>query len=242
MLQARTYGDSSFTLSATAPGGTVTYTSLSANISINGNQVTILGAGAATITATQSGGGGYLAAKPVTRKITILKAAQSVTMNDPGSVIFGSGPVSLTASSSTGSPVTFKSSNPKVARIVSANSGNSLSLLGVGSSMITASVSASPNYLATSTSRTLTVTRASQSVNPFNPVPDITLGGVPIIQTPTASSGLPVKLSVASGPAKYVKGKLKIIGTGAVTISASQPGNTKYQPAPVIFVSFEVRP
>ena len=239
IIQARTYGDIPFNLSATAPGGVVTYASRSTNISITGNQVTILGAGVATITAMQTGGATYLAAKPISRTITIRKASQSLSMNDLGSVIFGSGPVSLAASSSTGSPVTFKSSNPKVARIVP---GNSLAVLGVGRSLITARVSASPNYLATSTTHTLTVTRASQTITPFNPVADFTLGGAPIIQKPTASSGLPVKLSVASGPAKYVKGKLKIIGTGAVTISASQSGNANYQPASVVSVSFEVRP
>jgi hypothetical protein len=39
-----------------------------------------------------------------------------------------------------------------------------------------------------------------------------------------------------------VKGRLRITGTGTVTISASQPGNANFQPAPVVSVSFQVNP
>jgi hypothetical protein len=238
-ITAKTFGDTPFSLSATAPGGEVTYSSASSKIAINGNQVTILGAGVAAITATQNGGAGYLAAKPVSRSIVINKSPQTVTMGDLGAVSYGSGAISLSGSSSSGAAVVFTSSNPKVARVLS---GNTLSVVGAGSSVITASVPVSSNYLAASAKRTFVVTKAPQTISQFASVRDITLGGTPVISIPSSSSNLPVKLSVASGPAKYVKGKLRISGTGTITIVATQAGNAKYLAAPAVSVSFQVNP
>jgi hypothetical protein len=133
----------------------------------------------------------------------------------------------------------FTSSNPKVARVLS---GNTLSVVGAGSSVITASVPVSSNYLAASAKRTFVVTKAPQTISQFASVRDITLGGTPVISIPSSSSNLPVKLSVASGPAKYVKGKLRISGTGTITIVATQAGNAKYLAAPAVSVSFQVNP
>jgi Dockerin type I domain/FG-GAP-like repeat len=237
-INTKTFGGTPFTLSATAPGGGVTYSSSSPIISINGNQVTILGAGVAWITATQQGGGGYRSAKPVKRKVVISKAPQTITMDDPGSVTYGSDPITLVASSSTGANVVFKSSKPKVASVVN---GNSLTIKGGGSCVITASVPASANYLGASTKRTLTVSKASQTIAPFATINPVVLGIVPSIEKPVATSGLPVTLSVSSGLAKYVKGSLVISGPGTVTITASQRGNANYLAAPTVSTSFEVR-
>ncbi len=74
------YGDADFALGATAPGGTVTYSSSNSSIaSIVGGNLHILKSGTVTITASQSGNSQYAAATPVDQSITIAKAPLTVT-------------------------------------------------------------------------------------------------------------------------------------------------------------------
>jgi hypothetical protein len=63
-------------LGATASSGlAITYSSASTNVSISGTNVTVLGAGTASIVASQSGNSNYLAATPVTNTLVISNAA-----------------------------------------------------------------------------------------------------------------------------------------------------------------------
>lgn len=63
----------------------------------------------------------------------------------------------------------------------------------------------------------------------------------PFSVTATASSGLPVTLQIISGPATINGNTITLNGTiGTVTVKASQPGNSQFQPAPDVFRSFEV--
>jgi Malectin domain/MBG domain (YGX type) len=75
----------------------------------------------------------------------------------------------------------------------------------------------------------------------FGPLPGVTYGVSPIMLTASASSGLPVSYSVA-GPASVSGSILTIMGTGAVTVTASQAGNTQYAAAAPVAQSFVVAP
>jgi len=80
-----------------------------------------------------------------------------------------------------------------------------------------------------------------QSLYPFRTLYDQTYGVAPLtVAAPLSSSGLPVSLSVKSGPAAFVKGKLVIRGAGTVTLAANQPGNASYNAAPEATTSFTV--
>ncbi len=57
--------------------------------------------------------------------------------------------------------------------------------------------------------------------------------------SPEASSDLPVKVTV-SGPAKLSGDKIRLTGTGTVTLTAGQVGNAKYNPAPNQSINFVV--
>ena len=56
----------------------------------------------------------------------------------------------------------------------------------------------------------------------------------------TSSSGLPVELSVISGPATIAGNKVTLSGVGTVVIAANQSGNWNYLPAPQVTTSFAV--
>jgi hypothetical protein len=68
--------NTTFTLAATAPGGTVTFTSSDPNvILISGTTATIKGVGSAIITANQAGSASYAPATPVTRTVSVIRGS-----------------------------------------------------------------------------------------------------------------------------------------------------------------------
>jgi len=72
-LASKIYGDAAYTLSGTSNSGlTVSYASSDLDVAtVSGNQVTIVGTGKTTITASQSGNGIYLAATDVSQDLTV---------------------------------------------------------------------------------------------------------------------------------------------------------------------------
>ena len=82
-LSAKTYGDPSFVLTATASSGLpINYVSSNTNVAtISGSLVNIVGVGSTTITASQSGNTNYNAAIPVQQSLTVNKANQTIIFN-----------------------------------------------------------------------------------------------------------------------------------------------------------------
>lgn len=79
----KTIGDAAFNLTATSSAGlTVSFTTTSTKISISGNQVTLLSAGRATITAIQAGDASYNVAPSVDRSFCIKPAKPTITVNN----------------------------------------------------------------------------------------------------------------------------------------------------------------
>lgn len=79
-ISSTTYGDAPFTLSACASTGLPVTFEGSGPVQISGNQVTLTGAGEATILARQTGNDNYNAAPEVPQKISIAKAEQTLTL------------------------------------------------------------------------------------------------------------------------------------------------------------------
>jgi len=88
-LSNKTYGDSSFALTATASSGlAITYTSSDPSVaSILGSTVTILKAGSTTITASQSGNDNYNAASSVPQTLTVSAASGTTFAGLFGTVV-----------------------------------------------------------------------------------------------------------------------------------------------------------
>ncbi|MFC4511288.1 beta strand repeat-containing protein, partial [Flavobacterium buctense] len=89
----KTFGDAPYSVATTASSNlTVTYASSNTNVATvaaNGD-VTIQGAGTATITASQAGDGTFCAATPVTQTLTVDKATPTITVSPTASnIIFG---------------------------------------------------------------------------------------------------------------------------------------------------------
>jgi hypothetical protein len=116
----------------------------------------------------------------------------------------------------------------------------STSSLSVGSHSITASYPGDSNSLAsTSTVLTQVVNKAEQFIT-FAPLAGKTYGDADFSVSATASSGLPVSFSIASGPATISGSTVHITGAGTVTVRASQGGDGNYNAAPDVDQAFEV--
>jgi len=221
------YGAGPYTLSATASSGlTVTYT-FTGPATLTGSTLAITGAGTVTVTASQTGNNIYAAATPITQTITVAKAPLSVVVNNQ-SMLAGATVPTLTG--------TFTGVvNSDNITVTYATTGTSSS--PAGTYPITATL-VDPggrlvNYTVTNTAGTLTITAVSQTIT-FLSLPTLTYGMAPFTVSATASSGLPVTLSV-TGPAtlsvSLSPSLLTITGAGQVCVTASQTGNFEYSAA-----------
>lgn len=235
-----TYGDPAFTPGATASSGlAVTYSSSDPSVaSVSGEMIVINAAGSATITASQPGNNNYNAAAGQAQVLTVTKAGQTITFDEPANVVFGDPDFDLTAVASSGLPVSFTSSDESVVTIA----GSTVHVTGAGSAIITASQEGNDNYLpASGVSRTITVEKAAQTIS-FDPFEVHTYGNPDINPMATASSGLAVSYSSSNTDVAVVTGgMISIVGAGTAEITASQAGNDNYNAATDVMLVLTVQ-
>jgi len=233
-----TYGVAPITLTATASSGLPVSYAVTGPAKVSGTTLTITGAGTVNVTASQVGNANFAAAKPVMQGFTVNSAVLTVTANN------ASRP--------------YNSSNPALTYTITGFvNGNASSVVsGTATETTTATTTsaagtypitfatenlAAANYGFTYINGTLTVTGGVAQTITFNPLPNVTYGVAPITLTATASSGLSVSYAV-TGPATVSGSTLTIIGTGLVTVTASQAGNANYAAATPVSQSFTVLP
>ena len=95
-LADKTYGDPSFTLTASASSLLQVSFDAAGPCTLSGNTLTITGVGSCSVTASQAGDGNWTAAAPVTRTFSIAPAMLTVTAND-ASRSFGTANPTFTA-------------------------------------------------------------------------------------------------------------------------------------------------
>ncbi len=229
-LDTKTNLDPTFDLTATASSGLdVTYVSSDQNVAtISGSTVTIIGAGTTTITASQSGDGDYEPAPNAQQVLTVTKTSQIITFSPLVSKTINDPAFDLTATASSGLAVSYVSSNEAVATV----SGNTVTIIGIGTTTITASQNGNGDYEpASDAQQVLTVTKTLQTIT-FSPLVSKTIGDPAFDLTATASSGLAVSYVSSDEAVATISGStITIIGVGTTTITASQSGNGDYEPA-----------
>ena len=155
-INERTYGDPPFEIIASACSGLdIGFTSSNPQVArIDGKMVTITGAGGAVITASQGGSGELDQAPDVSRTVTVHKSGQAVSFSPLAQRVLGDPPFTLAATASSGLPVNYLSANPEVAVI----SGTMVTIVGAGTTVITAIQAGDGNYnAALAASQPLTV-------------------------------------------------------------------------------------
>lgn len=199
----------------------------------NGRALSMTGSGTVIVKASQAGNSTYLAALPVQASFKVTQATQKISFRAPSSAQLAFDSIPLTASASSGLPVTFQIVSG--AAILGAD-GRSFILTGSGPIGIRATQTGSSLYQAAPPAQvTVNIVPRAQTIT-FNPPADALLNRPPVLLAATASSGLPVLLAVASGPAVLGNDNrtLTFTGSGTVTLSATQSGSIRIKAAPPV--------
>jgi hypothetical protein len=159
-IPSKNMNDSLFTLSAVSSSGLpVDFATSNAKVAVVENgKVKITGAGSCDIIAVQEGDTIYKPAFPVLKKLTVEKGEQTIDFTELPAKMNGDADFSPGATTSSGLPVSYTSSNLAVATIVNGK----IQIKGVGTATITAKQAGNINYLAASeVSQELVVTPAT---------------------------------------------------------------------------------
>jgi Tol biopolymer transport system component len=137
--------------------------------------------------------------------------------------------IKLDAVASSALPVTYTSSDPSVATV----KGNTISVVGAGTSIITAKQAGDSSWAPATQTRELTVRKGTQAIafkKSFRAGEGYLLPSFP---PKKSSAGLTVKYRSANPRvAQVLSGNvIKIVGSGYTTITATQPGNRNWEAA-----------
>ena len=239
----KNFGDAAFTVTPTGGSGDGGITYLSSDTSVatidtNTGEVTIVGVGKTTITATKAGNTTY---NPATARYVLLIAKAEQAAFDFASTTVDKTLVdptftqpAPTGGSGTGA-ITWESSDPAVAS-VSATTGE-VTIKATGTTTITATKAADTNYNEATASYTLTVTKAEQEAFDFaSTTVDKTFGDTPFTHpAPTGGSSTGAITYESSGltvaTVAATSGEVTIITAGTTTITATKAADTNYNEA-----------
>ncbi|NDJ14727.1 MAG: hypothetical protein EBY17_26620, partial [Acidobacteriia bacterium] len=169
-----------------------------------------------------------------------IQAQQSITFGGLATVAYGSGPVTLTATASSGLAVSFTSTTAAVCTLTGYGI---VGILAPGTCSVTATQLGNSNYAeAAPVSQSFTVTQASQTIT-FSTPANVTFGSGPLTVVATASSGLPVSFASATSSVCTVSGSaVALVAVGTCSINATQAGNVSFSAATPMTVIFTVTP
>lgn len=215
-LSNKTFGDASFSLSASSSSGLAVSYSASGSCSISGSSVTISGAGSCTIAATQAGNASYNAAQLVGQSFSIAKA--SATVSVPNLVVIYSGEAQAVVPSTSPAGLGL---NVIYEGIETTTYGpSSTPPTDVGLYQVSASVN-SANYVGQANG-TLTISPAQATVELVSSSVNYT--GQPHGATATSTpAGLTINLSYADSGGALISGEPVAAGVYTVTAVINAP-------------------
>ena len=236
-IETKTYGDSPFTITSpvTNSDGSFSYISSDTSIAtISGDTITIVGAGSLTIVAVQQSTATYTSGI-ITATFVVNESNQQNQSNQAVPSIsgfsiqtktFGNNPFTITQPSSTSNGTfSYVSSDESIATI----SGNTVTIVGAGTTTIVAIQQATTEYTSGIISTTFQVNKASPSISVFS-IPTKTVGDIPFTITPPTSTSDGAFSYVSSNTlVATVSGNIvTIVGQGTTTITATQAATTNY--------------
>ena len=155
---ALAFGNPPITLNATASSGLPVSYVVSGPAAVSGSVLTISGTGTITVTATQGGSANYNSVVSLPQSIVVSPGNQTINFPPVATQFVGYPPVTLTATASSGLPVSYSASGP------GAIAGSVLTITGAGTIVVTASQGGDSNYNAAApVQQNVTVLDPSQS-------------------------------------------------------------------------------
>ncbi len=166
------------------------------------------------------------------------KTAQTISFGSLSSKKYGDAAFDLTATASSGLPVSYISSDPTIAFI----NGATVTIQKPGTVTITAFQSGNDTYApAIQVQQTFTITKGDQTIT-FPPISDVTLGCAAFNLTATANSDLAIIYSAMDNKVIISGNQVTPILAGHETITADQSGNSFYNAAASVPQSFCINP
>ncbi len=220
----------------------VSFTSTTPGVcTVSGSTLSLVAAGTCSIDANQAGNTIYAAATTVTRAFSVSAAPltpQTITFNSPGNQTLGTAAPALVATASSGLVVSFASATAGVCTV----SGNTLTLVSIGTCTIDASQAGDATYSSAPTvTRSFAVAGAPQTISFTGPALNQTLGFAPGPLVAAASSGLVVSFASATPLTCSVSGNtLTLLSAGNCSVDASQAGSSFYAAAPTVTRVFTI--
>lgn len=227
-----TYGAAAITLSASSSSSLPVEISLiSGPGELNGQSLTIIGAGAIVLEATQAGDDNFLPAAAVRRTLTVDKAPLNITADDQTITFGGTAPELTYSISGLTNGDTEQDLNANISLSLSAGSESPLNA-GSYDIMVSASIQSElpGNYEITTTNGTLTVAKADQVIT-LSPIEDQLIDAPAFDVVASVDSSLPLTYSV-TGPATISGQTITLDGTpGTVVVTVSQEGTANFNSA-----------
>ncbi len=197
VIASKTFGNAPFTIFATASSGLpVAFRVVSGPATLTGNTVTLTGAGSVSIEATQAGNATYAPATPVSRTFAIAKSSQTITFNSLPAKTYGDAPFNISASASSGLPVTFQvTSGPATISgntVTLTNSGNvTIQALQTGNADYNAAINVSQSFIVNTPPNQSTCSATGSILREqWNNVFGTSISDIPLQNAPSSSSQL----------------------------------------------------
>jgi outer membrane protein OmpA-like peptidoglycan-associated protein len=228
-LAGKTFGDTAFTVSATASSGlTVSFASTTTGVcTVSGTTVTIVAAGTCAIRASQAGDASTAAAANVDQSFTVAQAAQTISFGALSGKTYGDAAFAVSATASSGLTVSFASTTTGVCTV----SGTTVTIVTAGSCTIRATQAGDGNYLAaTAFDRSFTIAQAAQSALTLTSTTG-TYGSTVALTTSGGSGTGTVSYAVttAGSAGCTVSGTtLTAASAGTCDVTATKPADTNY--------------
>ncbi|MBU6950260.1 Calx-beta domain-containing protein [Hahella sp. HN01] len=197
-------------------------------------EVHAVSVGEAQITVTKAGDANYNAAS-VSYKVIVGKGVQTIAFTTPGPVAstFGDTYTNVITSGAPGSgALTYASSNEGIATINSAT--GEVTMVGVGSVVITATKAADANYESAEASYTINVAKKTPALTFGSAGPLSLTIGETLTNAATSTSTGAVTYSVGDSAIASVdaeSGLVTALGVGSTSIMATQAGDTNHNAA-----------
>ena len=167
----------------------------------------------------------------------VTQGCQTITFGALANQVYGTAPFTVSATASSGLPVSFSSQTTSVCTV----NGSTVTLAMGGTCTIQATQGGNQNYSAASASQSFTVTPKSQTIN-FGALSS-QVYGTTLTVSATATSTLTVSFSSLTTSICTVSGStVTLVSGGTCTIQATQGGNASYGVAPPVNQSFTVTP
>ena len=244
-LPEKTYGDAPFKLEGTSSAELpVSYKSTDTNVAtVAGNTVTIVGAGTTEIIASQEGNSTHYSATPVSQKLIVNKAPQTITFNAIRELEYEDQTI-IRKKTDKGLTITYTVKDESIAAVKELPSDLDyfyIEALKPGTTTITATQEGDDNHLpAESVEQTVTVVKGSQSIN-LSQISSRPYGTSDFSLIEKTNKGLTITYkSDNEAVATVDRNIVHIIGAGTCNITATQEGNEYYKAAEPVTVPFTV--